>query len=834
MHELEWLQCCGALNTEQLLVIDDPFENLGSGGSSLNALLSGGRDYPFNRCGSAFLWLGTDLVTTTGYRVPYTVFLHQIAELNRLVSNFGNGVWITGGDAFWSFGKLQIPETYKDKTGALFAFTFKANPRLSKNSGVYCINEDMKITGIDYCTDRYTDTNDVPLVMTLLFMPVRTAETFLSLYTKYPLSSSTYYGVDNGSPGLKLSIFFDFVLAAAEGMKKDSFVYEEGKNLEAEPNSRFIQAKEVLYDTFSHITAYAVFLDVLKYHYFQPPTIKNVIEFWQLWNGREPKNMDEIENQLHLPGLTTSVGSEVPLESCFRFNRMKLFQRWYTVIGDVIRRGEHCSVQPYLKSICISQDSSSAFALIQYLHTLCLEKNGILFADRALFCIAEVLALLARQRGGLRSGPAGNIAFANCIQHIHDVISLNVVALVFSSPRHYEAAGQVLIQRNVMKFCLKHLPSIPKGQGVNSNVVVSSACRIDVAGGWTDTPPITMQVAHTAVVNIAVTVDGKKPISCEIRPSATQVGIILKELDLRLTAIDEILNLSSKPSLPGSLICAVLLAAQFIKRDDQNISTTFQRTFGDRIKGLIVTTRSLLPHGSGLGTSSILAACLIAGIWKLMGVHFNTDNICHAVLLAEQYLTAGGGWQDQVGGVIPGIKISRFSKEKQSVVTEKIPCESSFVSMITRRLVLIYTGQTRLAKNVLQEVIRSWYANDERLTSVLESLANAAENSAKLFAKSSFPLNDVRQYYADKKAIASTCEPAFVRRLIEDLNESRLIECAWLAGAGGGGFLNVWLSEGHDIDDVRQHLQSSVVYSGLSVHSIEVDFEPFKIAFRET
>lgn len=65
-------------------------------------------------------------------------------------------------------------------------------------------------------------------------------------------------------------------------------------------------------------------------------------------------------------------------------------------------------------------------------------------------------------------------------------------------------------------------------------------------------------------------------------------------------------------------------------------------------------------------------------------------------------MTAGGGWQDQVGGVIPGIKISRFSKEKQSVVTEKIPCESSFVSMITRRLVLIYTGQTRLAKNVLQ------------------------------------------------------------------------------------------------------------------------------------
>lgn len=63
-----------------------------------------------------------------------------------------------------------------------------------------------------------------------------------------------------------MSIFFDFVLAAAEGMKKDSFVYEEGKNLEAEPNSRFIQAKEVLYDTFSHITAYAG-ISIIKYFF---------------------------------------------------------------------------------------------------------------------------------------------------------------------------------------------------------------------------------------------------------------------------------------------------------------------------------------------------------------------------------------------------------------------------------------------------------------------------------------------------------------------------------------------------------------------------------------
>jgi hypothetical protein len=40
-------------------------------------------------------------------------------------------------------------------------------------------------------------------------------------------------------------------------------------------------------------------------------------------------------------------------------------------------------------------------------------------------------------------------------------------------------------------------------------VEVQVACRIDLAGGWTDTPPITYQCAAPAVLNIAVTVDGK-------------------------------------------------------------------------------------------------------------------------------------------------------------------------------------------------------------------------------------------------------------------------------------------------------------------------------------
>ena len=46
------------------------------------------------------------------------------------------------------------------------------------------------------------------------------------------------------------------------------------------------------------------------------------------------------------------------------------------------------------------------------------------------------------------------------------------------------------------------------------------------------------------------------------------------------------------------------------------------------------------------GTSSILAATLVACIGRTMGVSYDLDMLVHAVVMVEQMLTTGGGWQD--------------------------------------------------------------------------------------------------------------------------------------------------------------------------------------------
>ena len=75
------------------------------------------------------------------------------------------------------------------------------------------------------------------------------------------------------------------------------------------------------------------------------------------------------------------------------------------------------------------------------------------------------------------------------------------------------------------------------------------------------------------------------------------------------------------------------------------------------------------------------------------------------VLQCEQMLTTGGGWQDQVGGLCPGIKVGHSKAElpvKVDVTFLKVSDE--IMRSFGDQLVLVYTGKTRLARNLLQVI----------------------------------------------------------------------------------------------------------------------------------
>jgi galactokinase len=73
---------------------------------------------------------------------------------------------------------------------------------------------------------------------------------------------------------------------------------------------------------------------------------------------------------------------------------------------------------------------------------------------------------------------------------------------------------------------------------------------------------------------------------------------------------------------------------------------TLFRTGSDR--GLRISTWADVPRGSGLGTSSILAAALVRALLRLRGEPDSNEEVSHKVLVLEQLMGTGGGWQDQV------------------------------------------------------------------------------------------------------------------------------------------------------------------------------------------
>jgi fucokinase len=85
-----------------------------------------------------------------------------------------------------------------------------------------------------------------------------------------------------------------------------------------------------------------------------------------------------------------------------------------------------------------------------------------------------------------------------------------------------------------------------------------------------------------------------------------------------------------------------------------------------------------------------------------MGKIFSPVDLSSLVLRLEQLLTSGGGWQDQIGGGIPGVKLTSCNP---GLPLTLLPPERIILAddeILSDRLVLVFTGKARLARTLLQ------------------------------------------------------------------------------------------------------------------------------------
>lgn len=318
-------------------------------------------------------------------------------------------------------------------------------------------------------------------------------------------------------------------------------------------------------------------------------------------------------------------------------------------------------------------------------------------------------------------------------------------------------------------------------------VWVTSPARIDFGGGWTDTPPICTERGGT-VLNAAVTLNGQYPIQA-IAKLNTLGCIRLFSIDLgeskeiRTTA--ELLD-HRNPYSWDALAKAALVLTGIAPSDPSEPLQPRLRKLGG---GLDLTIFSSLPKGSGMGTSSILGATVIACLDRVLGIPCQHDRLVRLTSILEQRMSTGGGWQDQVGGIMPGIKWIRTEPGYRQDVTLRWS-DRDWDNQANRECCLLYfTGQKRLARNILANVVTRYLARDPVTLQTIHDLKrNVAATKEAMDAKDWNGFADgINGYWELKKRIdPGSTNPAIERILASIRQDTR---AALLPGAGGGGFI---------------------------------------------
>jgi D-glycero-alpha-D-manno-heptose-7-phosphate kinase len=298
---------------------------------------------------------------------------------------------------------------------------------------------------------------------------------------------------------------------------------------------------------------------------------------------------------------------------------------------------------------------------------------------------------------------------------------------------------------------------------VSRSVLARAPTRIDFGGGWTDVPPYP-ETDGGFVCNLA----------------------IARHASVRVRAAEDSEALTS-----GVAPESRPLVAAAIRRAG--------------LRGVDVELRSDFPIGAGLGGSSAAGVALQGAIaaWRN-----ELADLRDAGALAERSrdvevldLGVAGGRQDHYAAAFGGALGLSFTRR---VEVRRIKLDARVRAELEERLVLIYTGQSRISGETVTSVIEAYRARDRRVVSALARMKALAEHMSDALAAGD--LSHLGALVGEHWRYQRALHPAITTERIEAIMERGRASGALggkALGASGGGCVLVIAPE-ERADDVRR------------------------------
>jgi galactokinase/mevalonate kinase-like predicted kinase len=336
-----------------------------------------------------------------------------------------------------------------------------------------------------------------------------------------------------------------------------------------------------------------------------------------------------------------------------------------------------------------------------------------------------------------------------------------------------------------------------------------SPVRFDLAGGWTDTPPYCLEHGGR-VLNLAADLNGQAPIQVFARLSDRR-EIVLRSIDLgleeRVQSYEELDTFGRFDSSFAIAKAGMALAGFLPRFHARPRFESLVKQLEEFGSGIELSLLAAVPRGSGLGTSSILAATVLATLSELCGLHWPREILFTRTLALEQMLTTGGGWQDQAGALYRGVKLIETAPGLvQKPALRWLPGDLLSKDYANKTVLLYYTGLTRMAKNILTEIVRRIFLRSQPDLDVLADIGFNTELASEALQRCDYDmlLCAVRKSWELNQFLDPETNPPSVNRILEVVQD--YLGAAKLLGAGGGGYLLLFAKDEGAALRVRQAL----------------------------
>ncbi|MCR4589549.1 MAG: bifunctional fucokinase/L-fucose-1-P-guanylyltransferase [Lachnospiraceae bacterium] len=382
------------------------------------------------------------------------------------------------------------------------------------------------------------------------------------------------------------------------------------------------------------------------------------------------------------------------------------------------------------------------------------------------------------------------------------------------------------IRDTILKTALKETGYNRDFRISKDEVVIKLPVRVNWGGGWSDTPPYCMEHGGT-VLNAAVTLNGELPIEVTIK-RLNENKVILTSTDIgSYREFDSLKALQDchDPMDAFALHKAALIACGVIPYGDEADRGSDLNSICERLGGgIYMNTRVInIPKGSGLGTSSILAGACVKGLYSFLGISIDDNDLYNRVLCMEQIMSTGGGWQDQVGGLAPGIKMVTTDESlEQKIICTPVRMGEKTLKELNERFAIVYTGQRRLARNLLRDIVGKYLGNDPVVLDVLYRIQQLAVLMRLELEKGHVDgfARLLNEHWELSKKLDQGCTNTCIDQLFMAIGD--LICGKMICGAGGGGFIQVIMKEGVSLEDLQRRLDEVFSDSGVSVWKTEI------------